>query len=252
MKAAIFLATHNKNIFLPNTLWSIARQNPPFELEICIFDDHSDVDPEPIVREFITNAKYLRPDRQQGSTVANTYISTMPSPDVDILIRQSADVIHERENTIEQLCKGVGPEQLCMAAVSNTAPPPDMYKNFDKHLKETVESFKRGPHRSGPSRTQASYYFFLGAIRKEDYESLDCTKEPHCDNMLSRELMRRKFKYHYPKDLRGFHQHHPVTTIPCTRLATCDINCPLRNRCFRKGWKSFEDYLKWKENQKSS
>jgi glycosyltransferase involved in cell wall biosynthesis len=252
MKVALFLATYNKNNELPNTLWSIARQNPPFEFEICIFDDHSDVDPEPIVREFIPDAKYLRPNRQQGSTVANTYISTMPSPDVDILIRQSADVIHERPDTIEQLCKGVGPKKLCMAAVANTAPPLDMYKNFDKYLKATVESWKRSPHRSGPSGRVASYYFFLGAIRKADYESLDCTKEPHCDNMLSRELMKRKFEYHYPKGLRGFHQHHPKTTVPCTRLTTCNINCPLKKRCLAMGWKSFEDYLKWKENQKLS
>jgi hypothetical protein len=233
------MATFNKNEFLPNTLYSIARQKVSFPFEVCIVDDHSDVDPEPIIRKFLPDAKYKRLDKRYGFDVVTTQPLSMMSDDSDILIMQSSDVIHTKKDTIETLCNGVGKKQVCMATVYNIDPLPDMYKNFKKHL----PLIKMGKIRTSQD-TLAKFYFFLGAIRRSDYESLKCQKGPYCDVILSHELDKFKFTANHPKDLIGFHQDHPQTTIPCTRLLSCHILCSLKYRCQSLGLNSFDNYLK--------
>lgn len=239
MKATIYMATFNKNEFLPNTLYSIARQKVSFPFEVCIVDDHSDVDPEPIIKKFLPDAKYKRLDKRCGFDMVTTYPLSMMSDDSDILIMQSSDVIHAKENTIETLCNGVNKKQICMASVYDTTPALDMYKNFKKHL----PLIKTGKIRT-VQENLSRFYFFLGAIRKSDYESLKCPKGPYCDVMLSNELDKSKFTANHPKGLIGFHQNHPQTTIPCTRLLSCNMSCRLKYRCQLLGWNSFDDYLK--------
>jgi len=246
MKATIYMATFNKNDVLPNVLYSIARQKVSFPFEVCIVDDHSDVDPEPIIRKFLPDAKYKRLDRQRSFDSLACHILDMVSDDSDILIMQSSDIIHTRENTIETLCNGVGKKRLCMAAVFNTNPPLDMYKNFKKHLPLIKKGKPRNKKTKKP-KGRSRFYFFLGAIRRSDYESLECSKGPYCDGMLARELDKSKFTAYYPKGLIGFHQHHSQTTVPCTRFLSCDISCNLKRRCHALGWNSFDDYLKEKE-----
>lgn len=235
MKATIFMTTYNKNDLLPNTLFSIARQKTSFPYEVCIVDDHSDVDPEPIIRKFIPNAKYKRLDKRYSFDVVSSYALDLASDDSDILILQSADVIHGRTDTIERLCMGVGEKKICMAAVSNTYPPHNAYKNFKKFLPKLLKQSKGGKKRSKPGKDQASYYFFLGAIRRMDYESLKCSKEPYCDIMLAKELIESKFIANYHKKLIGFHQDHPKTSVPCSRINTCTVFCCSRDRCLDLG-----------------
>jgi len=242
MKASIFIATFNKNDVLPNTLYSIARQKVPFPYEVCIIDDHSDVDPEPIIRKFLPDAKYKRLDKRHGPDMLNSFSLDLMSDDSDVLIKQNTDVIHGNIHTIETLCNGVGKKRLCMASVFNTNLSLDMYKNFKKHL----PLIKKGKRRTS-QKTLARFYFFLGAIRRSDYESLKCSKGPYCDVMLSRELDKSKFTANHPKKIVGFHQNHPITTVPCTRLLSCNIVCSLKSRCQSLGWNSFDDYLKDKE-----
>lgn len=243
MKATLYMATYNKNDLLPNTLYSIARQKTSFPYEVCIVDDCSDIDPEPIIRKFIPNAKYKRLDKQQGFDAVTTHVLDLASDDSDIIIMQSADVIHYSEDTIERLCKGVGNKTICMARVNNTNPPRDMYKNFEKHLPEVLKQWESGQTRGHPG----SPLFFLGAISRKDYESIKCISGPHCDEMLRREMKSSQYSFVFPEGLIGFHQHHDTTTVPCKRLSECDINCRLKNRCKKLGWNSFDDYLKAKE-----
>lgn len=248
MKATIYMATYNKNDVLPNTLYSIARQEVSFPYEVCIIDDHSDVDPEPIIRKFIPDAKYKRFDNQQGFDVVTAHALDMASDDADILIMQSADVMHYSKDSIERLCNGVAKKVICMAEVHNTHPPVDMYKDFEKQLPKILFQWQAGEVRSRPGK----YYFFLGAIKRADYESLSCVKKPHCDVILKDELKKAGIKENYPPGLIGFHQHHSTSTIPCTSLGTCKHKvCSLRRRCNKLGWTKIEDYLAWKEeNQK--
>lgn len=242
MKAIIYMSTYNKNDVLANTLFSIARQKSSIPFEVCIIDDCSDVDPEPIIRKFIPNAKYKRLKKRREPDVVNSYALELASDDSDILIRQSADVIHERLDSIERLCKGVGKKQICMAAVSNTNPPHDAYKNFNKHLPKLHKQHQSGVRRSKPGK---SYYFFLGAIRRSEYESLKCTDMAHCDIMLADELRENGFLLNYPKELVGFHQQHAKTLIPCSRHRICPREtCLTKKGCNELGWDSFEDYLK--------
>lgn len=238
------MATYNKNECLSNTLYSIARQKVSFPYEVCIVDDCSDVDPEPIIRQFIPAAKYKRFDRQQGFDVVTTHALDLASDDSDILIMQSADVMHYGLDTIERLCKGVGEKTTCMCFVKNTDPPHNMYKDFDAQLPKIFKQWQAGASRSKPGL----YYFFLGAMRRVDYESLDCVKRPHCDILFGKELHRKGFREVYQPDLIGFHQHHGTSTVPCTIIDTCNEKvCSLRERCNVLGWHNIGDYWRWKE-----
>jgi len=244
MKATIYMATHNKNDVLPNVLCSITRQKVPFPYEVCIVDDHSDVDPEPIIRKFIPDAKYKRFDKQQGFDVVTEHALSLASSDSDILIMQSADVIHSGLDTIEKLCAGVSEKTICMATVRNTNPPNDMHKDFEGQLPHISNQYKRGAFRSAPGRN----YFFLGAIDRRGYESLDFVTKPHCDIMLENGLTTAGFKFNHPEGIMGFHQNHSTSTIPCSRIDTCDIEvCALRYRCRQLGWNKLEDYLNGKK-----
>jgi len=243
MKAAIYMATYNKNDCLSNTLYSIARQKVPFPYEVCIIDDHSDIDPEPIIKKIIPDAKYKRFSSQQGFDVVTKHVLDLVSDDVDIMIMQSSDVMHYGLDTIERLCTGVSKKIICMATVRNTDPSHDAYKNFEVQLPKIFDQYNHGAFRSAPGKN----YFFLGSIRREDYESLGCVTKPYCDIMLERDLAAGKFKFSHPEGIVGFHQAHICTTIPCTRLDTCNIvTCNLRDRCRALGWNKLEDYLECK------
>jgi glycosyltransferase involved in cell wall biosynthesis len=244
MKISIYTATYNKNELLPNTLKSIIRQNIPFDIEYCFFDDHSDVDPEPIIRKFIPNAKYRRSEKQVGFDVVTTFVNKMVSTDTDIIIMQSADVMHGNKNTIERLCNCVSEKTICMATVANTNPTHDMYLSYNKQLPIIETQWNEGIKRSNSRKP----YFFLGAIKYNDYKSLKCVDEPHCDIILRNEIRRNNFEILFPEDIKGFHQEHSTSTVPCTRLKTCKIRkCALRKRCNELGWKSIDDYWKSKE-----
>ena len=132
-----------------------------------------------------------------------------------------------------------------MSIVANTNPSLKMYKKFEKQLPLMIKQHRKGRKRSKPGgTTQTSFYFFLGAIRRVDYESLECTKGPHCDVMLGEELLTKNYIPNYPKKLFGFHQPHPKSLIPCSRIDTCDLFCYTRKRCLEKGWHTIEDYFK--------
>jgi len=238
------MATWNKNDLLSNTLYSIARQKTSFPFEVCIVDDCSDVDPEPIIRKFLPDAKYKKFTKRQGFDVVTTHALSLASNDADILIMQSSDVIHGSIDTIERLCQGVGKKQVCMAVVGNTDPPLDMYKDFENYLPLLNKQHQDGRKRSKPKKGQTSFYFFLGAIKRSDYESLKCVKGPYCDVILAEELIKSNFIANYPKELVGFHQAHSVSTVPCTKIDSCSIPCSARKRCLKQGWHTLDDYLK--------
>lgn len=234
MKASIFMATYNKNICLSNVLYSISRQKVTFPYEVCIVDDCSDEDPEKIIKRFIPTVKYKRLDKNLTFNVITTYLSSMVSPSVDIVIMCSADVVWTQDNVLQILCDSVGPKRTAMAEVRNADVDPKLYKgNFKQFVAKTTRKWTkkklgrmRGPERAkyrcSPQKGQ--WYFFLGAVRKEDLFSLDIEK-PWCDGVLKDMMIKAGFTYCFPKGVFGIHQNHEKVFYMCSRVTICKKKC---------------------------
>ena len=229
-KVAICMQTYNKNDILPNVFYSIARQKPPFPYTVCLTDDGSDIDPEPLLKEFFpNNYKFKRivekgpsgPDVPFGKT-----LDIVP-PDVDIVILQSADVLHVEDFTIEDLVDNVDKKVPAFAQVSNAEVPNNMYQDFGKGIKNIFEAWKIVPamRRTGYDK---GYYFFLGAILKEDTKTLGFG-QPLCDVQLQQRLWEQKFRINFLEDLKGIHAIHPDSWIPCSQMNICKFKCKLKN-----------------------
>jgi hypothetical protein len=242
MKASILIGTYNKNDELPNVLYSISRQKTTFPFEVCIVDDCSDVDPEPIVKKFLPGAKYRRLNARRGSVTITKYCMELIDPKTDVVIMQSADVIQAKEDTVEELCKNVGPKLFSVAEVRNADVHPYMYNNFDLGVQEIMHGWDKAVTRCAHSkksktedvefilRNSKLWYFFLGAMRRTDIESkaLDI-RGRWCDAMLRDRLKTNGFMPNLLEHVKGIHQLHPPTWVPCGMMEECGrLNCKLR------------------------
>ena len=228
-KVAICMQTFNKNDVLPNVLYSIARQKPPFPFELCVIDDGSDESPEPIIRKYFPDAKFkcITEKGPSGPDAVFGHALDLISDDVDVVILQSADVIHVEEYTIEDLVDNVDKKVPAFAQVSNAEVPNDMYQDFGKGIKNIFEQWKVVPamRRTG---CEKGLYFFLGAILKEDTKTLGFG-QPLCDVMLQQQLWNQKFRINFLEDLKGIHCVHSESWIPCVGMSTCFFKCKLKN-----------------------
>ena len=229
---AICMQTFNKNDVLPNVFYSIARQKPPFPYIVCLTDDGSDIDPESLLREFFpNNYKYQRISKKgpSGPDVAFGRTLDIVPPDVDVVILQSADVVHVEEYTIEDLVDNVDKKVPAFAQVSNAKVPNDMYLDFDKGIKNIFEEWKvvDPMRRTGYNK---GWYFFLGAILRSDAEELGFGK-PLCDVQLQQKLWDGGYKPNFLEDLKGIHAIHPDSWIMCDgiRNNNCKFKCKLKN-----------------------
>jgi len=237
MKASICMSIYNKNDFLPNVFYSLSKQKTTFPFEVCIVDDHSDVDPYPIIEEFLVRkgipVNYHRFDKYEGFMHAYDLVLKMSSKDCDRMILQSADVMYLEDNIIEELCKNLTPKKFTMLEVYNLQILKDFYLDFEKNKNEMLQNwdkFEKLEHQllyyEGLKRP-TTWFFFLGAILKKDLHENYAV----CDMLFNRNLhsnrMRPKFL-----NLHAVHQNHEHQKYVCPLLKTCGI-CSRKKR--RKG-----------------
>lgn len=224
-KASIFIANFNKNDVLPNVLVSLSRQETSFPIELCFVDDCSDEDPLPLIENYLPNMelKYKRLNERIGTRKSMCECINLMSPESDIIICQSSDVMYGGPSLIQELCSNVKPGTLVMPEVRNITIPKDLYLDFnvDKYLTNAaimIENSRRGndfvfyagPRQPAPGRR---WYMFLAAISKEDLLKT-CFPYNCFDKDVSDSMHSLGFTCVYlppVPDLVGIHQRHGRT-----------------------------------------
>lgn len=241
------MATYNKNKILPNTLYSIARQKTSFPLEICIIDDHSNVDPEPIIKKFLPQSKYRRLGKNVGQQSKSLCLD-MVSKDSEIVIPINADVIISDPFGIKKLCEHVKYKQIALAEVINVFVDSSLYSNANKFNEfiDTIDdnwaSYLKPKIIKGEFPDNCSYVsrfvphrwlFFLGAISRENIEEVGY-KENSCDAVLAPKMKAMGFKAHLLIHVHGIHQRHKKVIYPCPLEKTCKFYCSRTKKRNRK------------------
>lgn len=243
MKVSVIMATRNKNDMLPNTLYSLAKQKTSFPYEVCVIDDHSDIDPESIIRQFIPDVKYKRLEKQVGFMFSQGLCLDLVSNDVNIIVIQSDDIIYTSDDSLEKLVAPVESKVIALAEVVDIPIPENLFNSFDNEVNKILNDWqsyiKRGPQKIDDrvyrnvwtkysGKGHPSWLFFLGAIRKEDLELLDF-KTNNCDAVISPKMKKLGFKAKYPA-VKGIHQNHPKSLYPCPIEDTCTYYCGRKNK----------------------
>jgi glycosyltransferase involved in cell wall biosynthesis len=229
MKASIIFSTHNKNWCLPNTLKAISRQITSFPLEVCIVDDCSTVDPAPIIKEFLPNAKYLRLEKHHNFLYAPNLCLDMVSDDTKIILPMSSDIIMLKENSVELLCQGVSKKRVVFAEVSNIPVPDDAYLNFDEYAAPLINDWNSIlQHSLKPLHVSrhlpTAWLFFLGAILKEDLLDIGY-RDNSCDAVLWQKMAQQNFDGELLTTVPVLHQNHPRFDVSCPVANTCNFYC---------------------------
>lgn len=238
MKAAIFLATHNKNEALGNVLHSITRQKTSFPFEVIICDDasHDIAGLREVVFTHLGSSgipfRFIILSSNVGSNRSQSFCLDLIGLEVDTIVLQSSDVFYAGDDVLEKLCRNTAPGRFTLAEVRNVSVDPQMWRSFEKNLPfylenerlmETLAHINADPRQqdrgsytihhvfySGTRqpRPLERWYFFLGAIRKDDLLE---TCFPTCcaDVNVSNDLHRLGKECMYV-DAIGIHQRHPV------------------------------------------
>jgi len=228
MKAAILLCSYEKNDCLPNTLNGIAMQSTTFPCQTILIDDCSPEDPEPIVCEFLPYTKYIRlPERTGGRLTRAKYFEHIDD-DVDILVMLSADVVMLQPNIIDELVRGVGERVFTMAQVKNHYVLPNSHNTWDFFRQQMLDMWDVIPGGtkiySGSQRPDGRWYFFCGAIRKQDALDLGIHETGCCDAIVDKRMREGGFKPIFMDHLKAIHQTHPWVQHPCPVKAECEYS----------------------------
>jgi glycosyltransferase involved in cell wall biosynthesis len=231
VKVAVSMATYNKDECLENVLYSLKRQEKNFPFDLCIIDDHSDIDPEPLIGKYFPSVIYKRNKERQGFDVVFGRALELISDNTDIVILQSADVVHIEDYLIEDLIDNVDDKIISMPAVKNGDFPTNAYKNFEGEISKLKERWEISPplFRCSPVYR---WYFFLGAIRKIDAEELGLFGKPLCDVVLADALSEKGFKRRWLGHLTGIHSNHKASWWPCQNINSCNLKCKLKDHFF--------------------
>jgi glycosyltransferase involved in cell wall biosynthesis len=233
VKASIFIATHNKMSALANTLYSINRQKTTFPFEVCVVDDASDEWPYTLIVDMLPDIplKFVRLNQNMGCGKSQIECLSIMAPNSNVIVLQSADVMYAGDDVLEKLVRNLEPMVATMAEVRNVEVPERLWADYDKlgyylddqRLHETLDYINKDPKQpergkysllhtvfSGPRQPDPDrrWYFFLGAIRKEDLLKT-CFRDSCFDVDLSASLHRVGIKVKYV-DAVGIHQKHPV------------------------------------------
>jgi hypothetical protein len=214
------MATYNKNGCLPNTLYSLARQKTSFPVEICIVDDKSEIEPKDIIFKFIPDCKYKRLEERAGEYLSLGKCLDLVSKDTDVIVLQSCDVLYAQDNILEVLCTAVGPKVFTMPEVRDLKVDPDMYLNFNQKIKYLISEkaiddrrkyggnhiFYAGSRQPNPNKR---WYFFLGAIRKDDLFATNIKNNAY-DRLIAAEMHKLGYSPKYFDELIGIHQSHKI------------------------------------------
>ena len=239
LKASIIMSIYNKPEVLPNTLMSIARQKTSFPLEVCIVDDLSDIDPEPIIKKFLPDAKYRRLRKNHGFAFSKNVCLDMVSDDTTIIVPMAADIIMLRDDAVENLCSRVSDKNIVISEICNMRVKKDMYLNFDAFSKPILSDWNGALAKSlKPNITcrknMTSWLFFLGAILKKNIIDLGY-RRVSCDAVLWQKMAKGGYSGELLTTVKAVHQYHKSILIPCKIDNTCAFYC---SRTVKNGrWK---------------
>jgi len=237
MKAAIIFAIYNKpERVIRNTLYALSRQIVPFEVEICIVDDCSEINPHEIVYEYIPNAHYKRLERRLGSRDAKVEALKMVSDDVDTIVITGSDVIMLNTNTIDYLCEHVEDRRVIFAEVYNDEVKDSLNDSnigeFRKHYNnQWDELYRKGGrfhakdyHIYTGRNTEGSWLFYLGAITKQNIMDIGYM-ENSCDAVIAPKMKEMEYEAEILTYVKGVHQRHVKIYYPCDKEDTCEYYC---------------------------
>ena len=135
-RASIFIAAHNKRVPMSNVIHSISIQKTSFPFEVCFVEDASDLNEEclSILDHKLPHDmwKYCRLTKNVGCGKSQIECLSMMSPDSDVIVLQSADVMYAGTDVLEKLVLGVEPMICTMAEVRNVEVPERLWADYDK------------------------------------------------------------------------------------------------------------------------
>jgi hypothetical protein len=186
MKVSILMATYNKFDCLPNTLVSLREQHTRHEIELCVVDDCSWLDPFPIFQKFCTTfpLKYRRLPANVGYKHSLSYTLPLISLDTEAVILQSCDTMYGSQDLLQTLVDELKPGFCVMPETRNLPVSTDLFQYPDllpRYLEDKVIDemqyfgewgdpnsdfqFYSGPRQPDPDNR---WYFFIGAILLSD------------------------------------------------------------------------------------
>ena len=163
----------------------------------------------------------------------------LASPDSDIILIQSDDIIHTQDNSVELICKTVGPKKLSLAEVVSIPVANNLFENFHNNIKTILSKWNSyiiventnidgvnymvNNLYSGKVRAEGSWLFFCGAISRKDLEFLEFEKV-NCDAVIGPKMRQNNFVPNFPP-VKTIHQQHPKFAYPCPIVNSCKYNC---------------------------
>ena len=181
IKASILISAYEKELELPNVFYSISRQKTNFDFEVCFVDDCSYINTQSIYNEYLTipNKKGIRLKQHIGNRMAQTdaipgfknsyhMAYDLASPESDVFIVQSADVIWGQDNLLQELVDGSKNKEIPTCRVMNMKIEQDLHLHWDTGIKKWAD-FANGEGKNleyqGRSREVVAWlYLLLGNV----------------------------------------------------------------------------------------
>ena len=222
MKASVFLAVYDKNKDLPNVLTSLSRQKTSFPYEVCILDDCSPVDPTPLIQQYLPSARYKRLTKNIGSRQNGIELMQLASPDSDIIIHASSEIIFVQDDVIERMCQLVKPGVVVAAQVLDAPISPDMHKDFDQWQVNTLSNWDKIQQQNSvySGTTRPGVWLFLSALTRDDFYKINWHNRK-CDRVNHYVLDENNISLFHDDSIKSIHQRHPSYFHSCPELTTC-------------------------------
>ena len=118
MKCSIVIATRDHAQYLRRTLDSIYCQKPPFDWEVIVIDDGANDDTQEVLKQYpqIRTERLPRLEMHSPGRARNMAIRMAKG---NVVVQQSDEVIHVRQDTIERLTLDLKPDTFIIATVYN-------------------------------------------------------------------------------------------------------------------------------------
>lgn len=237
MKVSVIICTYNKHGYLPNALYSLSIQKTSFPFEVCIVDDYSDIDPEPIIRQFIPEAKYMRLEEHIGFMFSHGKCLELVDKESDVILIQSDDIIHTRSDSIELICKDVKSRTISLSEVVDIPMENNIINDFDNIVNSItsnwdsyiktefipIDGLKYRINSKYSGSGCRSNLFFCGAISRTDLDYLRFS-DINCDAIIGPKISKAEFNRIYPS-VKVIHQRHPKSVYPCPVVNECKYHC---------------------------
>lgn len=220
---SVCIAVRNQGPLLVNTLASIFSQQlpPAYALEVIVTDDGSNDNTKEVVHQYPATYLFLENDEYHNGVFAKN--SSLQAAHGDIVIQQSADVVHKHPNSIQIMAEALQPRKIAIATVYNHHNATGVTDPF-----QYTGSKNRRP------------FFFLGACYREDVCAVggydpDFGHVVYYDDNWHADCLinTRGIQPIYLDEVIGHHQHHnrpKYETGPATTIYKTKCRAALRNR----------------------